>query len=60
MVTEELMHHYNTEKPHQSLQDLTPYEYLLKYRQLEKTISKAELLTFQQINSNELMKNSFL
>ena len=54
------MHHYNTEKPHQSLQDLTPYEYLLKYRQLEKTISKAELLTFQQINSNELMKNSFL
>jgi hypothetical protein len=60
MVTEEWINHYNTEKPHESLQDLTPSEYLLKYGQLDKSISKAELTTFQQIDGNDLIKNSFL
>lgn len=60
MVTEQWINHYNTEKPHQSLEDLTPKEYLLKYGQLEKSISKEELTTFQQIDSNDLIKNSFL
>lgn len=59
-VTEEWINHYNTEKPHQSLQDLTPKEYLLKYGQLDKPISKEELTTFQQIDSNNLIENSFL
>ncbi|MGI2909789.1 integrase core domain-containing protein, partial [Tolypothrix sp. VBCCA 56010] len=51
-VTEEWIEHYNTEKPHESLGDLTPREYLLKYGQLDKSISKEELTTFQQIDSN--------
>ncbi len=59
-ITAEWITHYNTEKPHESLQDLTPREYLLKYGQLDRSISKDELTTFQQINSNDLMKNSFL
>lgn len=59
-ITEEWMAHYNTEKPHESLQDLTPREYLLKYGQLDKLISNEELTTFQQIDSNNLVKNSFL
>lgn len=59
-VTEEWITHYNTEKPHQSLEDLTPKEYLLKYGQLDKSISKEELTTFQQIDGNDLIKNSFL
>jgi putative transposase len=33
-VTEEWIDHYNREKPHQSLDDMTPQEYLLKYGQL--------------------------
>jgi putative transposase len=60
MITEEWMNHYNTEKPHESLQDLTPREYLLKYGQLDKSISKEELTTFQQIDGGDLVKNSFL
>lgn len=59
-VTEEWINHYNTEKPHQSLHDLTPKEYLLKYGQLDKSISKDELTTFQQIDSNNLIENRFL
>jgi putative transposase len=60
MITEEWINHYNTEKPHQSLHDLTPQEYLLKYGQLEKSISKEELTTFQQIDSDDFAKNSFI
>lgn len=60
MVTEEWINHYNTEKPHQSLQDLTPKEYLLKYGQLEKSISKEELSTFQQIDGDDLIGNRFI
>lgn len=62
-VTEEWIDHYNTEKPHESLGDLTPSEYLLKYGQLDKSISKDELTTFQQIDSNNnevLTENRFL
>lgn len=62
-VTEEWIDHYNTEKPHESLGDLTPREYLLKFGQLDKSIPKAELTTFQQIDSNNnevLTKNRFL
>ena len=33
-TTEEWIDHYNNEKPHQSLDDMTPKEYLLKYGQL--------------------------
>lgn len=58
-VTEEWINHYNTEKPHQSLRDPTPKEYLLKYGQLDKSIPKAELTTFQQIDSNNLIENHF-
>lgn len=60
LITEEWMYHYNHEKPHQSLQDLTPKEYLLKYGQLECSILNAELPTFQQIDSNNFNKNNFL
>ena len=60
MITEEWMHHYNHEKPHESLQDLTPGEYLLKYGQLERSNSKGELPTFQQINGNNFNQISFL
>lgn len=62
-VTDEWINHYNTEKPHQSLENLTPKEYLLKYGQLDKSISKDELTTFQQIVDDDgelLIKNSFL
>jgi putative transposase len=59
-VTEEWINHYNTEKPHQSLLDLTPKEYLLKYGQLDKSISRDELTTFQQIDSNNFIENRFL
>lgn len=60
IVTEEWIAHYNTEKPHESLLDLTPREYLLKFGQLDRSISKAELTTFQQIDGDDLVKNSFL
>lgn len=60
MITEEWLHHYNHEKPHESLQDLTPREYLLKYGQLERSLATSELPTFQQINSNKLNENRFL
>jgi putative transposase len=59
-ITQEWMDHYNKEKPHESLQDLTPREYLLKYGQLDKPISMEKLTTFQQINSHNLIENSFL
>lgn len=39
-ITEEWINHYNFEKPHESLQDSTPKEYLLKYGQLIRSISK--------------------
>ena len=61
-ITDEWIAHYNTEKPHESLQDLTPHEYLLKYGQLAKLISTDELTTFQQIVDGDcevLVKNSF-
>lgn len=59
-ITEEWITHYNNEKPHESLEDLTPQEYLLKYGQLDKSISKDELSTFQQIDGDDLMKISFI
>lgn len=59
-ITQEWINHYNTEKPHDSLMDLTPQEYLLKYGQLENSNSKNELTTFQQINDDDFIKNSFL
>lgn len=60
MITEEWIYHYNREKPHESLQDLTPWEYLLKYGQLESSFTKGELPTFQQINNNNYNEISFL
>jgi len=60
MITEDWMYHYNREKPHESLQDLTPWEYLLKYGQLESSFTKGELPTFQQINNNNYNEISFL
>lgn len=60
LVTEDWIRHYNTEKPHESLQDLTPQEYLLKYGQLDRSISKDELPTFQQNDDDRLVKFSFL
>ena len=62
-ITEEWINHYNTEKPHQSLHNMTPKEYLLKYGQLEKASTSEELPTFQQIsnsNNENSRKNSFL
>lgn len=58
--TEEWINHYNTEKPHESLQDLTPAEYMLKYGQLQRRTLTEELPTFQHVNSNNMMKNGFL
>lgn len=60
MITEDWIYHYNREKPHESLQDLTPWEYLLKYGQLESSFTKGELPTFQQINNNNYNEISFL
>lgn len=58
-ITAEWMIHYNTEKPHESLGDLTPSEYLLKYGQLGTPMPKDELPTFQQIDSsNNMIANS--
>lgn len=51
-ITEEWISHYNSEKPHQSLCDLTPNEYLLKYGQLSCLKSVDELPTLQQIDDN--------
>jgi putative transposase len=62
-VTDEWINHYNTEKPHQSLYDLTPSEYLLKYGQLDSSKSVDELPTFQQMHGNNddrLIEKSFL
>jgi putative transposase len=60
IITEEWMYHYNHEKPHQSLQDMTPNEYLLKYGQLPQRIANTELTTFLQIDSDDFIENSFL
>jgi putative transposase len=60
LITEEWMYHYNHEKPHQSLQDLTPKEHLLKCGQLESQLPKVELPTFQQMESNNYNKINFL
>ena len=48
-ITEQWINHYNTEKPHQSLEDFTPEEYLLKYGQLANAQAHAELPTLQQM-----------
>lgn len=42
---------YNNERPHSSLQYLTPHEFLLKYGKLEQ-YDPGEFPTFQQDNSN--------
>lgn len=60
MITEEWLYHYNHEKPHESLQDLTPHEFLLKCGQLGSLIQRVELPTFQQMDSNNYNKNNFI
>jgi putative transposase len=44
-TTDQWRYHYNTEKPHASLLDLTPKEYLSR---------------FQQVNNTKMIENSFL
>jgi len=43
---------YNNERPHDSLKDLTPREFLLKYGKLSARESSAEFPTFQQDNDD--------
>lgn len=59
-LTDEWIEHYNTEKPHESLQDLTPHEYLLKYGQPVNSFSKYGLTTFQQIDDDDEIKKVLL
>lgn len=47
-LTEDWMEEYNTERPHDSLEDLTPREFLLKYGKLSHAPAYAEFTTFQQ------------
>ena len=58
LITENWMNEYNTYRPHDSLQGLTPERFLLKYGKLSTQDSSAEFTTFQQnINiKNDLIK----
>ena len=58
LITENWMNEYNTYRPHDSLQGLTPERFLLKYGKLSTQVSSAEFTTFQQnINiKNDLIK----
>lgn len=49
ILTEQWMDEYNERRPHESLNNLSPREYLLKYGQLPIHKTSAELTTFQQI-----------
>jgi putative transposase len=52
-LTAEFIEEYNERRPHKSLNDLTPHEYLLKYGQLSNAHGTAkDLTTFQQVNNN--------
>jgi putative transposase len=57
LVTENWMNEYNTYRPHDSLNGLTPELYLLKYGKLSPLKSSTEFTTVQQ-NSNN--KNVFI
>lgn len=57
LVTENWMNEYNTYRPHDSLNGLTPELYLLKYGKLSPLKPSAEFTTVQQ-NSNN--KNVFI
>lgn len=49
-LTDEFVNEYNNERPHESLNDLTPTEYLLKYGQLTNPQATHDLTTVQQVN----------
>jgi putative transposase len=52
-LTEEFIEEYNNRRPHQSLNNMTPKEYLLKCGQLTNPQASADLTTVQQgINNN--------
>ena len=57
-LTEEFIEEYNERRPHESLNDLTPREYLLKCGQPSNAQGTAQdLTTFQQINNNNDNEN---
>lgn len=57
LVTENWMNEYNTYRPHDSLNGLTPELYLLKYGKLSPPKSLAEFTTVQQ---NNIIKSNFI
>lgn len=58
LITDNWMNEYNSYRPHDSLQGLTPELFLLKYGKLSTQNPSAEFTTFQQniINKNDLIK----
>lgn len=50
-LTEEFVEEYNNERPHESLGNMTPKEYLLKCGQLTNTQTTHDLTTVQQVNN---------
>lgn len=50
-LTEEYIDEYNNRRPHQSLNNMTPKEYLLKCGQLPAAHASADLTTVQQDNN---------
>ncbi|MBX7052706.1 MAG: integrase core domain-containing protein, partial [Flavobacteriales bacterium] len=51
---------YNNERPHESMKNLPPREFLLKYGKLQPhPRGYTEFPTFQQDNNNHYKKNKF-
>ena len=51
-LTQEFVEEYNNERPHESLGNMTPKEYLLKCGQLNNPQATHDLTTVQQVNNN--------
>lgn len=55
-LTEEFIKEYNNHRPHESLNNLTPRDYLLKCGQLSSAQISGDLTTVQQVNNKKMIK----